>query len=173
MTVLFFCSANEDIAPKYNAAARQVVRAAALRSHRIVSGGTTKGTMRIVCEEALAAGAYTKGVLPRFMKGLEYPGMSETVWTETMSGRKEAMREGADLAVALPGGIGTMDELFETLVLAKLGRYTGRIAVLNIDGFYDPLLSLLDHFVATGMLLPKDRELLIEVHTPEEFESLL
>jgi len=173
MTALFYCSANESIAQEYNVAARQIVRAAALRGYRIVSGGTTKGTMRIVCEEALANGAYTKGVLPRFMEPVAYPGMTETVWTDTMADRKEAMREGADLVIALPGGIGTMDELFETLVLVKLGRFHGRVAALNLNGFYDPLAALLDHFVAQGMLTPEDRAILAMPKTVKELEELL
>lgn len=173
MTALFYCSACEAIDPQYNQAARRIVRAAALRGYEIVSGGTTKGTMRIVCEEALAAGAFTKGVLPLFMKGLEYPGLSRTVWTDTMSERKEAMREGVDIAIALPGGIGTMDELFETLVLSKLGRYHGRVAALNINGFYDPLSALLDHFVREGMMEQRDRDRLLMPRTVEELEALL
>ena len=173
MTVLFYCSANEAIAPQYNDAARRIVRAAALRGYRIVSGGTTKGTMRIVCEEALACGAYTKGVLPRFMEHCVYPGMTQTVWTDTMGERKEAMLEGADIVIALPGGIGTMDELFETLVLVKLGRIHCKVAALNIEGFYDPLEALMDHFVATGMLSPEDRATLLLPRSVEELEALL
>lgn len=173
MTALFYCSACEAIDPQYNEAARQIVRAAASRGYTVVSGGTIKGTMRIVCEEAMASGAPTKGVLPRFMKGLEYPGMTQTIWTDTMSERKELMREGVDIAIALPGGIGTMDELFETLVLSKLGRYGGRVAALNINGFYDPLAALLDHFVAEGMLERKDRDRLLMPRSVEELEALL
>lgn len=173
MTALFYCSACESIDPQYNEAARHIVRAAALRGYTIVSGGTTKGTMRVVCEAALENGAPTVGVLPRFMKGLEYPGMTRTEWTDTMSGRKEVMREGVDIAIALPGGIGTMDELFETLVLAKLGRFGGRVAALNINGFYDPLAALLDHFVSEGVLEQKDRDRLLMPRTVEELEALL
>ena len=173
MTVLFYCSANEAIAPQYNDAARKAVRAAAARGYRIVSGGTVKGTMRVVSEEALACGAYTKGVVPRFMEALVYPGLTETVWTDSMSERKSAMLEGVDLAVALPGGIGTMDELFGTMVLVKLGQYHGRVAALNIDGFFDPLAALLDHFVATGMLMPEERDILKMPRTVEELEELL
>ena len=77
------------------------------------------------------------------------------------------------IAVALPGGIGTMDELFETLVLSKLGRFDGRIAILNIEGFYDPLLALLDHFVATNMLEQGDKDRLLVARTVEELEALL
>ena len=173
MTALFYCSANESIAPQYNEAARRIVREASLRGYRIVSGGTVKGTMRVVCEEALACGAYTKGVLPRFMEPLAYPGLTETVWTDTMSERKEEMLKGAGIVIALPGGIGTMDELFETLVLVKLGQFNGRVAALNIDGFYDPLAALLDHFVATGMLAPEDRTILSMPRTVEELTALL
>jgi uncharacterized protein (TIGR00730 family) len=90
-----------------------------------------------------------------------------------MSERKELMREGVDIAIALPGGIGTMDELFETLVLAKLGRFHGRIAALNINGFYDPLDALLEHFVREGMLEESDRERLLMPRTVEELEALL
>lgn len=173
MTALFYCSANESIAPRYNEAARRIVREASLRGYRIVSGGTVKGTMRVVCEEALACGAYTKGVLPRFMESVAFPGMTETVWTDTMSERKEQMLRGVDIAIALPGGIGTMDELFETLVLAKLGKFDGRVAALNIDGFYNPLAALMDHFVATGMLYPEDRATLLMPRTEEELIALL
>ena len=173
MTALFYCSANESIAPQYNEAARQAVRAAASRGYRIASGGTIKGTMRVVSEEALACGAYTKGILPRFMKMMVYPNLTETVWTETMAERKEKMLQGVDIAIALPGGIGTMDELFETMVLVKLGCFHGRVAALNVDGFYDPLAALLDHFVATGMLLPEDRSILSMPRTIEELTALL
>ena len=173
MTALFFCSANENIAPEYNDAARQAVRAAAVKGYRISSGGTTKGTMRVVCEEALACGAYTKGVIPRFMANVVYPGMSETVWTDTMSDRKEQMLRDASVVIALPGGIGTMDELFETLVLAKLGRFGGTVIALNVNGFYDPLAALMDHVVATGMLTPEDRKTLKMPRTVEELQQLL
>lgn len=173
MTALFYCSACEAIDPQYNEAARRIVRAAALRGYTIASGGTIKGTMRVVCEEALKAGAPTKGVLPRFMKGLEYPGMTQTIWTDTMSERKELMREGVDIAIALPGGIGTMDELFETLVLSKLGQYHGRVAALNINGFFDPLDALLEHFVKEGMLEESDRKRLLMPRTVDELEALL
>ena len=173
MRALFFCSACSGIAPEYNEAARRLVRAAASRGYEIVSGGTVKGTMGVICDEAAACGAVVRGVLPRFMENLAHPALTEIVWKDTMSERKEAMREGADVVFALPGGIGTMDELFETLVLSKLGCFHGRIAALNIGGFYDPLIALLDHFVATGMLEPADKARLLLPSTLEEAIALL
>ena len=173
MRALFFCSAAGNIAPEYNEAARMVVRAACARGYDIVSGGAAKGTMAVVCEEASACGAVVRGVLPRFMEALEHPGLTETVFTGTMSERKEKMREGADVVIALPGGIGTMDELFETMVLVKLGQFNGRIFALNIGGFYDPLTALLDHFVAEGMLTPEDKAILKMPSTVEELAAQL
>ena len=173
MRALFFCSAVKDIDPEFNRAAREVVRAACAKGYEIVSGGTVKGTMGVICDEAEACGGRIRGVLPRFMEGLEHPALDELVWTDSMSERKEAMREGADFVIALPGGIGTMDELFETLVLSKLDCFHGRIAALNLNGFYDPLAQLLDHFVANRMLEPIDRARLLMPATTEELIKLL
>ena len=173
MRALFFCSSVEDIAPEYNEAARQAVRAASARGYEIVSGGTTKGTMDVVCREAAKCGAVVRGVLPRFMEPLVNPCLTETVWTDTMAARKEAMREGVDIVIALPGGIGTLDELFETLVLSKLGRFGGCIAALNIGGFYGPLDNLMEHLVATNMLSAEDRARLLLPSNVEELKKLL
>lgn len=173
MRLLLFCSAVKEIAPEYNDAARSIVRAACGKGYEIVSGGTIKGTMGVVCDEASKCGARVIGILPRFMKGLEHPGLTSLEWTDTMSERKEKMREGADLVVALPGGIGTMDELFETMVLSKLGRFGGRIAVYNPGGFYDPLEELLDHFVATNMLKQEHKDLVRFCSSVEEVTALL
>lgn len=129
--------------------------------------------MGVVAEEASKYDVANIGVIPHFMKGLEYPGMTEYIWTDRMSERKDAMREGTCMAVALPGGIGTMDELIETLVLAKLKRYSGKVVVLNVDGFYEPFRALLDHYVETRMLEPEDAALVLFPSTLEEFISLL
>ena len=129
--------------------------------------------MGAVCDTALELGAPNYGVMPEFMRGLEYQGLTELRWAPTMSIRKELMRDGVCLAVTLPGGIGTMDEMFETMVLAKLGRFHGRLVALNLDGFYEPLKALLKHFVDEGMLEPEDAALLEFVDTPEEFAKKL
>ena len=170
---VFFCSASFDIDPKYNQAARDYVRAACLRGYGISSGGTTKGTMRVVVDTARECGAPTKGVLPRFMTEVVHPGLDELIWTDTMAERKEKLREDADVVVALPGGIGTLDEFFETLTLAKLGKFRGKVIAVNVDGFYDKLKDLLDDYVAKGMLDAESRALAHFVDTVGEFEALL
>ena len=171
--IVIFCSASNDIDPKFNQAARSLVRAACSLGYAIVSGGTVKGTMKVVADEVVACGGTHIGILPRFMTEYHYPALTRTIWTETMAERKEKMREGTNAAIALPGGIGTLDELIDTLTLAKLGIYRGRVIALNVDGFYDPLVSLLDHYVTTGMLDPESRSLIVFPSSVEELAELL
>lgn len=165
---VIFCSASSGIDPKYNQAAREIVRAACMRGYGIVSGGATRGTMGVVCDTVAECGTENIGVLPRFMEQYLYPNLTRLIWTDTMSERKTAMREGTSVALALPGGIGTMDELFETFVLAKLHKYSGRVAAFNMDGYYDTLVKLLDGFVERGMLEYEDRALISFPSTIEE-----
>ena len=172
-SAVFFCSASNRIDPKYNQAAREVVRAACLAGYGIVSGGSFRGTMGAVADTAAACGVPNKGVLPRFMRGLEHNALTELVWKDTMSARKEEMRRGTCLAVALPGGIGTMDELFETVVLAKLGRWSGLIIAYNFEGFFEPLKALLRHFVEEGMMEEEELALIHFPETLEEFKALI
>ena len=170
---LFFCSSS-DIDPKYIDIARKVVRATCLKGYGIVSGGATKGLMKVVADEACACGAPNIGVLPRFMEEFEHPDLTQMIWTDTMSQRKDLMRfHGPDIAVALPGGIGTLDELFETYTLAKLDKYPGKVVAFNCYGFYDGVKVLLDKMVRENMLDRKTRDLLYFPQTVEEYEALL
>ena len=122
-----------------------------------------------ICDEALACGVRVIGVVPRFMKGFEHPRLTECIWTDRMSERKDVMREGTSLAIALPGGIGTLDEVAETYCLAKLGKYTGRVIIFNMNGFYEPFKQQLDLYVERRMLDAESRAL---VHFPETVEEL-
>ena len=158
--IVIYCSASYDIDQKYNQAAREVTRAACSFGYTIVSGGAIKGTMGAIADEVVRCGGRHIGVLPRFMEEFKFPGLDQVIWTDTMAERKEKMREGTCAAIALPGGIGTLDELIGTLTLAKLDKYAGKIYALNIDGFYAPLKSLLDHYVDTGMLDARSRNLI-------------
>ena len=168
-----FCSASFDIDERFNDLARDVVRILFGCGYGMVSGGTVKGTMNVIAGEALRLGMEHKGVLPVFMKGVEYRGLTELVWTETMSERKEEMRAGTCLAVALPGGIGTLDEVIETLTLAKLGRYPGKVVFFNMDGFYEPFKQQLDLYVERGMMDAASRAMVYFPETVAEFETFL
>jgi len=113
-------------------------------------------------------------VLPRFMEEFKHSDLTKLIWTDTMSQRKDLMRQyGADLAVALPGGIGTLDELFETYTLAKLGKYHGKVVAYNCYGFYNGVKDLMDFYVKEGMLDAQTRAMLHFPASIEEFEALL
>lgn len=171
--LLIFCSANAGIDPAYNEAARRIVRAACAHGHTIVTGGTVKGTMGVIGDEVVAVGGRHVGVVPRFMKEIAYPRLTRTIWADTMSERQARMREESDIALALPGGIGTLYELVEAQVLSKLGQYKGKLYALNIGGFYEPLKALLAHYVKTGMLDKADFERIVFVDSVEEMIDTL
>ena len=165
--IAVFCSASYTIDPKYNKVAREFVRAASLCGYGIVSGGTVKGTMGEISEELRDCGGWHLGVIPRFMKQYVYPDLSEVIWTDTMAERKTLLREGATAVVALPGGIGTLDEVIETYALLHLKQYDGRIFLLNHEGFYEPLRVLLQHYVDVNMLSPETFARIEILETPE------
>lgn len=168
--IAVFCSASNKIDPRYNEAARELTRGLHAKGYALVSGGGAIGTMGAITDESVKCGGDHTAVLPEFMRGLENKAVSRVVWTDSMASRKAAMREGTVAVIALPGGIGTMDELIETHTLRKLQKYGGDLFALNLDGFYTPLKALLDHFVETGMLEPRDRAL---VKFPETVKELL
>ena len=165
--IAVFCSASYTIDQKYNKVAREFVRAASLRGYGIVSGGTIKGTMGEISEELRDCGGWHLGVIPRFMKQYVYPELSEVIWTDTMAERKTLLREGTAAVVALPGGIGTLDEVIETYALLHLKQYDGRIFLLNHEGFYEPLRALLQHYVDVNMLSPETFARIEILETPE------
>lgn len=150
--IAVFCSASFEIDPKYNKVARDFVRAASLRGYGIVTGGTIKGTMGEISDELHQMGAYHLGVIPRFMEQYVYPDLSEVIWTDTMAERKTFLRDGTAAVVALPGGVGTLDELIETVALVHLKKYDGKVLLLDHEGFYEPLKALLKHYLDTGMM---------------------
>ena len=168
-----FCSASFEIDPQYNKVARDFVRAASLRGYGIVSGGTVKGTMGEISDELRDCGGYHLGVIPRFMEQYVYPDLTEVIWTDTMAQRKTLLREGTCAVVALPGGIGTLDEVIETFALVHLKQYFGKIFLLNHNGFYEPLRQLLRHYVDTRMMSEETMSKIIFAQTPDEILDTL
>ena len=171
--IAVFCSARKEIDPQYDKVAREFVRAASLRGYGIVSGGTTKGTMGEISDELRDCGGYHLGVIPRFMKEYVYPDLSEVIWTDTMAERKTLLRKDTCAVVALPGGIGTLDELIETFALVHLKQHEGKMFVLNHNGFYEPLRALLEHYVKTGMMSEETNAMMIFADTVEEILDAL
>ena len=171
--IAVFCSASFEIDPKYNKVARDFVRAASLRGYGIVSGGTIKGTMGEISDELRDCGGYHLGVIPRFMEQYVYPDLTEVIWTDTMAQRKTLLREGTCAVVALPGGIGTLDEVIETFALVHLKQYFGKIFILDHEGFYEPLRLLFRHYVDTKMMTEETMSKIIFAQTPDEILDAL
>ena len=166
--IAVYCSASFNIDPEYNKVARRVVRAASLCGYGIVTGGTIKGTMGEVSDELHQCGGYHLGVIPRFMEQYVYPDLSEVIWTDTMAERKSLLRKDTCAVVALPGGVGTLDEVIEVLALVHLKQYFGKIFLLNHEGFYEPLRQLLQHYVDKGMMSEETMAKVRFAATPEE-----
>lgn len=166
--IAVFCSASFKIDPKFNKVAREFVRAASLHGYGIVTGGTVKGTMGEVSDELHSCGGYHIGVIPRFMEQYVYPDLSEVIWTDTMSERKTLLRKDTCAVVALPGGVGTLDEVIEVLALVHLKQYFGKIFLLNHEGFYEPLRQLLQHYVDTKMMSEATMAKVIFASDPQE-----
>ena len=166
--IAVFCSARHDIDPTYNQIARLFVRGASSLGFKIVSGGTVKGTMGEIADELVKCGGYHIGVVPRFMTQLAYPALSELVWTDTLAERKAVFQKDTRAVVALPGGIGTLDEIIDTFSLLYLGKYDGKVCLLNYNGFYEPLLALLQHYVDQKMMSEETLNRLVVAATPEE-----
>ena len=158
--------------PRFEAGARAFGAGLAARGHGLVYGGGKVGLMGAVAEAVLAGGGPVLGVIPRFMEVREvaHTGLSRLEWVDSMHARKARMAERADAFVALPGGWGTLDELFEILTWAQLGLHRKPVALLNLEGFFDPLLKFMGQAVAAGFVREAHHGLL---HVDREPLSLL
>lgn len=142
--------------PEYAAAAEALGRELAARGIGVVYGGGKVGLMGTVADAALAAGGEVDGVIPQVLVSGEvaHEGLTRLDVVETMHARKERMAELGDAFVALPGGAGTLEELFEVWTWQQLGIHAKPVALYDVDGFWNPLLALLEHMVAQGFLAP-------------------
>ena len=171
--IAVFCSASFNIDKKYNVVAREFVRKAASRGYGVVTGGTIKGTMGEISDELHSCGGYHLGVIPRFMEQYVYPELSEVIWTDTMAERKTLLRKDTVGVVALPGGVGTLDEVIETVALVHLKQYFGKVMLLDHEGFYEPLKALLQHYVDTKMMSRATFDMVRFAQTPDELLDML
>lgn len=130
----------------------------------LVYGGARVGLMGILADSVLANGGEAIGVIPKFLveKEIAHKQLTELLLVDTMHDRKAKMNDLCDGVIALPGGFGTMEELFEMLTWAQLGLHQKAIGILNIDGYYDHLIDLLDRMVEEGLLKMINRKMLIE-----------
>lgn len=173
--VAVFCASADGALPIYRAAAVELGRALAERGIGVVYGGAKVGLMQAVAQAALAANGRVIGVIPTVLMDLEvaHDGLTELHVTDTMHTRKALIGQRADAFIALPGGFGTLEELFEVLAWQTLKLHAKPILLLNTGGFYDQLLGFLDHCVAEGMLKPANRAIVLVADTVDQALSLL
>lgn len=167
--VCVFCGSNPGRRAEYADAARSMGRCLARRNLELVYGGGCVGLMGILADEALASGAKVHGVIPRALatRELAHRGLTQLVVVESMHARKAAMAELSDAFVALPGGLGTFDELFEIATWAQLGIHSKPVGVLDVAGYFEPLRALLARAVDAGFVRPEHRDLLHVASDPD------
>ena len=156
--VCVYCGSGKGLNPAYAVAARKLGKAIADNGIRLVYGGGSLGLMGEVARATLGGGGKVTGVIPDFLGAREMmpKDVDELIVVESMHVRKQLMFDRADAFVALPGGIGTLEELVEQLTWSQLGRHSKPIVVANIEGFWDPFLKLLEHmkgetFIRAGL----------------------
>jgi len=154
--VTVYAASSQALHDDYISAAGLLGEILAKAGHEVIFGGGGHGLMGAMANGALQAGGRVHGVMPAFLTKIEqgHPGLTSLEIVEDMRTRKEKMLEGSDAVIALPGGCGTFEELFEVMTLKRLGQYLGPIVLINTRGYYDELLSFLEHSVKEHFMSP-------------------
>jgi len=170
--VCVFCGSKAGHRPAHAAAARRLGQRLGARGLGLVYGGAQVGLMGVLADAALAAGAPVTGVLPESLSSAEvaHAGLTQLFLTKGLHQRKAEMTARSSAFVALPGGFGTLDELFEALTWQQLGLHTSPVGLLDVDGYFSALLRFLDTATDAGLLAPRDRSRLV---TRTEVDALL
>lgn len=173
--VCVFCASSANIDVRYLEAARELGVLLAHEGWRCVNGGGAVGLMGAVTDGTLDAGGQVTGVIPKFMvdNGWCYDRLEDVIVTADMHQRKQMMSEMADAVIALPGGVGTLEELLETLTWRQLGLVQVPIIILNTLGYYDALLNMLQHAIDEGFMKSSHAKLWQVAATPDDAIALL
>lgn len=170
-----FCASSADIDARYLQAARELGTLLAQEGWRCVNGGGAVGLMGAVTDGTLDAGGEVTGVIPKFMvdNGWLYDRLGDVIVTADMHQRKQMMSDMADAIIAMPGGVGTMEELLEALTWRQLGLVNVPVVILNTLGYFDSLLALLEHAIGEGFMKLSHGQLWQVAATPAEAVALL
>jgi uncharacterized protein (TIGR00730 family) len=168
--VCVFCGSSAGARPRYRAAAEDLGRELVQRGIGLVYGGGRVGLMGLLADSVLSAGGEAIGVIPDHLVPWEvgHRGLTELRVVPSMHERKKLMADLSDGFIALPGGFGTLDELCEVLTWTQLGIHAKPSGILNVGGFYDPLLAMFDRLVEERFLLPENRSLVLVRDSPSE-----
>lgn len=170
MNITVYAASSGQVPDKYIDMARQLGTVMAQAGHTLINGAGRTGLMGATADAVLSAGGKTIGVIPQFMidQGWQHPGMAQLVVTKDMHERKEIMAERSDACIALPGGVGTLEELLEVITWKQLGIYLKPIVILNVDGYYDTLLAQLEKAVDEHFMRGEHRRIWQIAATAEE-----
>ena len=170
MRVCVYAASSAKVAPEFHAAARALGESLAAGGCSIVYGGGSQGLMGSLADGALSRGGEVIGILPRFMADLEWghPGLTKLELVEDMRERKHRLLTGSDAVVALPGGCGTLEELFEAMTLKRLGLYFNPILLLNVRDFYAPLQGFMDSVIQERFMNPEHAAMWSMVDTVDD-----
>ncbi|MFK0089715.1 TIGR00730 family Rossman fold protein [Pseudomonas sp. NPDC090755] len=162
-SIAVFSGSNHGFNPAYIESARALGREIARRGMRLIYGGTDKGLMGVIADSVIAEGGEVVGIITKllFDLGHMHKGLTRYEVTHDMRTRKARMSECADAFIALPGGLGTFEELFEVATLTQLGEHHKGVACMNISGFFEPVRTLFNHAVAEGFMKAEHSEMLI------------
>jgi len=174
-SICVYCGSNTGADPAYAEAARALGRALAEAGLRLVYGGGQVGLMGILADAAIEAGGDVTGVIPDFLhhKEIAHPRVADMRIVTTMHERKTIMAEAADGFIAMAGGLGTLEELFEMWTWSQLGRHRKPLGLLNVNGYWDRMLAFLDHMQAEGFVEARHRAMLACEEAPEAIIAAL
>jgi uncharacterized protein (TIGR00730 family) len=168
--ICVYCASSSQIRPVFFDAAEELGKILAERDYRLIYGGGHRGLMGKIADTVLEHGGKVTGIIPGFMCEVEWnhKGLTELILVETMHERKEKLAAMADAAVALPGGCGTMEELLEVITWKRLGIFTKPIIICNVDGYFDPLIDMLNRSVDENFMGEEHRAMWTVVSNPEK-----
>lgn len=170
-----YCGANPGAKPEYMEAARQLGQELVKRNIDLVYGGASVGIMGEIADTVLAQGGEVIGVIPQALvdKEVSHNGLTELIVVKSMHERKAVMADHSDGFIAMPGGLGTMEELFEVLTWAQLGFHSKPCSLLNVLSYYDPLIQFIDHAVEQQFIRTIHRGLLLTESEPADLLDAL
>jgi hypothetical protein len=174
--VCVYCASSPDIDQKYFDATEKLAKALVKNNVTVVYGGGAKGLMGKLADTVIAEKGRIVGIMPHFMREVEFhhKDVNEFIFTADMHERKKQFMVGVDALITLPGGCGTIEELMEAITLKRLGIFVKPIVILNLDGYYDPLLSMLNNSIDENFMKPIHRDIWKTFDDPEKvIEAIL
>jgi uncharacterized protein (TIGR00730 family) len=174
-SVCVYCGSSNRVDERYKKHAAELGQMLAHEGMQVVYGGGRVGLMGIVADAAMNAGGKVVGIIPQHIQAMEveHHGLTELHVVDSMHTRKRMMADRSDAFIVLPGGFGTMDEAFEIITWRRLGLHNKPVIIVDDNGFWQPLIKLLDHLIETGFAIPRDRQLYKVVTSLEDAMRIL